>query len=522
MSDRKLKAPTLTTLDRLVGWLSPEAGLKRALARRAFDQTRGYDGAATGRRTEGWRAGATSADSEIAAGGPRLRDRMRDLTRNNPHAAKAVAVLVNNIVGAGIRPRAATGDEGLDSHVNELWDAWQAACDADGLADFHGLTTLAVRGMIEGGDVFVRRRTRRPGDALAVPLQIQLLEADHLDDHKIGALADGGRIVRGIEYDAIGRRRAYWLYPDHPGDVSVPLSRSLSSVRVAAEGVAHLFERQRLQSRGVPWGAPAMRALRDLDDWTNAELVRKKTEACLVGVVLGADEADQGVAPSVVDAEGRTIEQFEPGLIAYARGGKDIKFNQPASTAGVSEWLRAQLHIIAAGFRVPYELLTGDLSQVNYSSLRGGLVEFRRMVEALQWQLVIPGFCDPVWRWFTEAAWTAGLIPSATVRVEWSPPRFEAVDPLKDAQADLLMIRTGTMTLKQAIARQGWDFERQLAEIVEGNEALDDLEITLDSDPRVMSKAGNLHPAQVEPDADEDEAEGDEAHGDEPARARLN
>ena len=57
-------------------------------------------------------------------------------------------------------------------------------------------------------------------------------------------------------------------------------------------------------------------------------------------------------------------------------------------------------HIIAAGYRVPYELLTGDLSQVNYSSLRGGLVEFRRMVDALQWQLVIPGFCESVWRWF--------------------------------------------------------------------------------------------------------------------------
>ena len=64
-----------------------------------------------------------------------------------------------------------------------------------------------------------------------------------------------------------------------------------------AGAVAHLFERQRVQSRGVPWGAPAMRALRDLDDWQNAELVRKKTEACLVGIVFGADEDQQSIAP---------------------------------------------------------------------------------------------------------------------------------------------------------------------------------------------------------------------------------
>jgi lambda family phage portal protein len=217
-------------IDRALASVAPGAARKRLLERQAFEKlARAYDGAAVGRRTDGWRSSSNSADGEIASGASRLRDRMRDLTRNNPHAAKAVAVLVNNIVGAGIRPRAATGTDALDNRINELWEAWATQSDADGLADFHGLTTLAMREMIEGGDVFLRRRIRRIEDKLPAPLQLQLLEADHLDDTKIGALPDGGRIVRGIEYDAIGRRRAYWLFPDHPGDTSVPLSRSLTS-----------------------------------------------------------------------------------------------------------------------------------------------------------------------------------------------------------------------------------------------------------------------------------------------------
>jgi len=486
-----------TWFDRAVAAIAPRAAVKRLAARQAFAMlARGYDGAAVGRRTDGWRAPSTSADAEIASAGARLRDRMRDLVRNNPHAAKAVAVLVNNIVGSGFEARAASGNDAIDRRINALWEEWCTRCDADGLGDFDALMTLAVREMIEAGEVFVRRRTRRAEDGLSVPMQVQLYEADHLDESKIGALADGGRIVRGIEYDPIGQRRAYWFFPDHPGDVAVPLARSFQSVRVPADGVAHLYERQRVQQRGVPWGAPVMRALRDLDDWTNAELVRKKTEACLVGVVIGADEAEQGIAPTVVDASGKRIEQFEPGLIAYARGGKDIKFNQPAATAGVSEWLRAQLHIIAAGFRVPYELLTGDLSQVNYSSIRAGLVEFRRMVEAMQWQIVIPGFCQPVWNWFIDAAWTAGLISEPTVPAEWEPPRFEAVDPLKDAQADLMMIRTGTLTLAQAIARQGRNPDAQIAEIAATNAKLDAAKIVLDSDPRRVTQQGLFQPQE--------------------------
>jgi capsid protein len=83
---------------------------RRVMARQAFDTlTRGYDGAARGRRTEGWRAPGSSADTEIGVAGALLRDRMRDLVRNNPHAAKAVAVLVNNIIGAGIMPRPRVG-----------------------------------------------------------------------------------------------------------------------------------------------------------------------------------------------------------------------------------------------------------------------------------------------------------------------------------------------------------------------------------------------------------------------------
>ena len=63
---------------------------------------------------------------------------------------------------------------------------------------------------------------------------------------------------------------------------------------------------------------------------------------------------------------------------------------------------RASLHTISAGFRVPYEVLAGDLSQVNHASIRAGQVEFRRQIDAVRWQLFIPMFCTPVWRWFSE------------------------------------------------------------------------------------------------------------------------
>lgn len=491
MSDRIPSPVRFGLIDRAVAVLSPEAALRRLNAKEAILRKRGYSAASKGRGTEGWRSSGTSADKEIAAAGPILRDRMRDLVRNNPMAGQSVQVLVNNIVGPGIRPRAATPDTELNARVDALWNIWSRVCDRHGHTDFHGLLALAVREMIEGGEVFALARPttmRQPG---VVPLQIELREADHLDASRMDHRENGVRIDQGIEYDRTGRRLAYWMFDEHPGGTSTVFGRRFVSSRLPAERVAHLFERQRLQSRGVPWGAPAMRHIRDLDDWQHAELVRKKTEACLVGIVFGAEEVDQGIAPAVEDADGNRIEQFEPGLIAYARNGKTIEFNNPSHAGGISEWLRGQQHMIAAGFRVPYALMTGDLSQANFSSSRVGLNEFRRMVEQLQWQTVIPMLCDKIWAWFIAYAQDAGLLPrGATIAAEWAPPKFESVNPLQDVQADLFEVRAGFSTLAQQIARRGYDPDEVLQEAAAFNEKLDALGLVFDADPRKVTKAG--------------------------------
>ncbi|WIY52453.1 phage portal protein [Devosia sp. YIM 151766] len=493
-------------MDRALATVAPRAAAKRYAARVSIaNMRRGYEGAQKGRHTDGWRTANTAADTEIGAAGSLLRDRMRDLVRNNALAAQAVQVLVNNLVGYGIRPRAASGNKTLNKKVDKLFEQWSKRADAHGHTDFYGLQVLAVREMLEGGDLFALKRPLRRDEAKGgVPMQVELREADHLDTSKFLEEVGGRRIKQGIEYDRSGRRQAYWMYPDHPGDVSLAFSRRLDSVRLPSDMVAHLFERQRVQSRGVPWGTPALTALRDLGDWQVAEMVRKKTESCMVGIVFG-DDQELSATPTIKDDQGRTIEQFEPGLIAYASGGKDIKFNQPAATPGIREWNLVQMHIIAAGFRVPYVLMTGDLSQANFSSSRVGLNEFRRMIEQVQWQIVIPMLCERIWDWFIDAAYTAGLISSADVPAEWAPPRFESVNPLQDAQTDLLEVRAGFASTPQMIGKRGYDPLEVLGEQAQFVEEADRLGLVFDSDPRKVTNAG-LAQAKDPLDVDADPA----------------
>lgn len=469
---------------------------------------RAYEGASNGRLSDGWFSSSSSADTEIWSAARTLRDRSRELVRNNPHAAKAVAALVANIVGEGIMPRPKTGDAAKDKKVRALFDRWASRdqCDADGALDFYGLQTLAVREMIEGGEVLLRRRLRRSSDGYEIPVQIQLLEADFIDTYKSGA-DSSSFAIQGIEFATagprIGKPSAYWLYPEHPGSIFLTQRTSLVSSPVPASEVLHVFEKQRTQVRGVPWGTPSMSTLRHLGDYEEAELVRKKIEASMVGIVTGDDEAEMGInqdpnktvddyaeQPGIYDVFGNPVERFEPGMFAYARGGKDIKFNAPTSIGGYNEYKVSQLRTIAAGYRVPYELLSGDLSQVNFSSGRMGLLEFRRFVRAIQWQMLIPMMLQPIWGWFCEAAYLAGEIETPTIGVEWSPPAFEWVNPVDDVAAQLTALRSGLRSWDDIISEGGRDPEVVRAEIkaFQGQNLKDG--IVLDSDPSAVSGRG--------------------------------
>lgn len=495
----------VSLIDRAIGRISPAAGLRRIRQRAAFEATvRALSGEGSDRSRKGLGLGTRSADEVNARNNPRIRAEMREMERTNPHVRKAISVWATNLVGDGIMPRANSSDERLNDQVNELFAKVDAQLSADGLGGLAAMQTLSARGMVSGGDMFLRRRARRKSDGLHVPMQVQLLEAEQLDQSRALPVGQGNMLINGIELNRIGARSTYWMYPDHPG--YGPLVGRYASVPIPADEIAHLFDRSRLQVTGTPWGVAALDPAQNLDDWEHAEGIRKKLEACMVGIVTPGSEGDDPIGgleaqidrdgkpipPGVVDAQGQIIESFYPGMIGYARGGKDIKFNQPAVTGGADVYRRGSLMSVAAAFDLPYELLSGDLSHVSFISGRLGLQNFRQRVSALQWQVMIPLMCQPVWDWFCLFAFMAGKISQPVVPVEWSPPSFEQINPLQEAMADLIAIRSGSKTLYEVIASRGRNPADVIAEIQKANAALDAAGIKLDSDPRHLDKTGAL------------------------------
>jgi lambda family phage portal protein len=510
----------MNLLDKAISIVSPRAALRRVRSRVALELTAGYlerhaerfryEGASAGRRANGWYAPSTDANVELMGSLIWLRNRSRDLIRNNPYAARAIEELAGNVVGTGIVPKAKTGNAALDKIIDTEWPYFAEACDTPQRLDFYGMQTLTVRTMAESGESIVRFRPQPADFGLRIPLQLQMLEADFLDQARTMGLVNG-HVMEGVQFDERGRRIAYWLFSYHPGGVLILNPRGgIVSQPVPADQIMHVYRVLRPgQVRGVPWLAPVMMALRDLEDYCDAERIRKKIEACVTAFVTqpeGIDGDPLGLADTD-PSSGLPVEKFEPGMVEYLKPGQDVKFNNPPAAGGYREYKMTELQGIMAGIGLPYELGTGDMSQVNYSSWRGGMLGFRNTVEAYRWLTLIPLFCMPVWRRFIDVLMLQGKIPKSaatdekvSVRtVQWTAPRFESVDPVKDAEAVLKDVRMGRKTWFEAVLENGFDPTTQLEQIALFNKLVDKFQIILDSDPRYTTLRGQ---AQPEPNAD--------------------
>lgn len=465
-------------IDRFVNFVSPVEGVRRAQARMALDMARAYDAAKVGRRTDGWVAGGGSANAEIAPALHRVRQRCRDVVRNNEYAASALDKLVANTVGTGFAAKAPN---------QTLWDNWCDYCDADGQLDFAGLIELAHRSRRESGEVIIRFRNRRPEDGYEVPLQLQVLEADHIDTSRMGPMPNGNFAIAGVEFDQIGTRVAYWLFPQHPGEIAGYRLKTLQSVRVPASEVLHYYRKRRPgQVRGIPEFGVSLLRLRDLADYEQAELVRKKIESCFVAFVRTDSPAQQLGEAKTVNTQRQ--ERVAPGMIKYLSDSEGVDFGSPASSGGYGEYTKTQLHAIAVGGGTTYEQMTGDLSQVNFSSMRAGLVEFRQLVQGEQWLALAPMVLKPIASRFQVTAKLAGKQKEAIKPFVWTAPKLQWVDPLKDVMATKEALRGTLMSLSEAIRERGDDPDRVFEEIRKEREQLRQMGILTDSDPAVSER----------------------------------
>ena len=457
---------------------------------------RRYQGAITDRFTSDWQARSTSGDTEIYESLTKLRNRSRELIRDNPYAANAQAIVVDNVVGGGIRMQAdVLNDDGLpnkelNDQIERAWLLWseKGNCEVSGRLALSDLLRVTMGGIFSDGEFLIRKVKKSFGES-KIPFALELIEPDYLVNNQSLIQVNGNNVCRmGVEVDQWQRPQAYWLYKHHPGDLPFSGWTGSEYSRIKADEILHLYVVHRWpQTRGVPWLHAVMRRLRDLQEYNNSEVVAARSCANIVGFITnetgagwGADLNEKGQAASRKYRESSLADRAGT-LLRLFPGESFSGFTPQRPNTSLDPFMRYMIREIAAGIGVSYEALSRDYSKSNYSSSRLSLLDDRSRWRVLQGWLISTCLTAIYRNWLDMAVLSGEICIPDYFRnkqkyqaVRFMPRGWSWVDPTKEVQAYALAVQNGFTTLTNVLAESGngMDLEDFISTKVRENELL--------------------------------------------------
>lgn len=479
-----------TMVDRLVNYFNPVAGRKRFEARMQMAMVGGYTGARKDRKqTAAWATTTADADSVILPDLQTLRDRARDLERNNPLAGGAISTKVTNVVGTGLKPRASIDLDILTGLTEEQADAWERMAvkefllavgsddwDVEKHHNFFQSQDLVFRSVLSAGDMLVNLpRIPRPGNPYSI--RSNFIEADRICNPNFSG--DTESLIAGVEKDANGAPVGYHVAKFHPGNLRNVKKREWK--RLAAydrEGhplALHLYRKRRAgQTRGVPDLAPVIELLKQIGDYTDSEL-----HAAVVSSLFTVFVKSQNPEACLVDQETRdefkrkdtTDMQLGSGSVLGLFPDEDVTFANPGRPNAAAEaFLRVMAEQVGVALELPYEILLKHFTS-SYSAARAALLEAWRFFFSCRVWLATK-YCQPIWEAVITESVALGRLPApgffsdplirqAYLGCIWAGDAMGHIDEKKAVDAAQARVDGGFSTLaEETIQLTGGDWER--------------------------------------------------------------
>lgn len=430
------------------------------------------------RLTAGWTNTPVNIHQVIEQGWLSVCARGREAGRNKPHAKRFLKLCTSNVIGhSGIQVSPSVQfngepDEKARKALRDAFNDWGVDPEVTGLYSWVDVQKTVIRTIATDGEVFVRK-LRGKGFG-KYRYQLQLIDPTRVPIHMKKELPNGNRIFAGIEYTPYGRPVAYYVTNEVPHMYGATSYQE--TTRIPADEMIHLFVVEFVgQKRGFSWLAGSLPHMHHLDKYTEASLVNARVGASKMAFFEPQpealnifDEDDEEDFP--VDAEPGTFDVIPLGY-------KLSDWNPQFPQSEYQQFITTNLHIVAADLGVSYASLSGDLSQVNFSSIRAGVLpEQDFWLETQKW--LISRFVSVVYKeWVEQAvlhkAVRIGTTPLKLERIDqyeqarYQGRRWKYVDPTKEVTAERLQHKGLLKSFSSTIRDRGDDPEDVFSELSE-------------------------------------------------------
>ncbi|MBP6280994.1 MAG: phage portal protein [Leptotrichiaceae bacterium] len=495
-------------IDKGLAYFNPIKAVEREKARKALEireiLNKGYGdhGASTRKKSfRGWITSLGGPKTDIYDHRNKLVERSRDLYMGGAIARGALQTMQTNVIGAGLKLKS-TIDVGilgtedveieiLESRIENEFDLWaDYKIERTGLLDFYGIQDLVFLTTLLNGECLIHLCYFETPD-IPYQLKLEVIEPDRIvtpSDKR-----NDKSVVEGVQIDKNGRIEGYYILDKHPNDDNTGNDYKYISVygNDGQLNIIHLALLERPnQVRGVPVLSPVMESIKQLDRYTNAELMSAVISSMLTIFIEtdGIEQASLGELSNIdesekVDQTGSNLELGNGAIVELNPGEKANSVNPSRPNAQFDPFMTAILRQIGSSLGVPYELLVMHFTS-SYSASRAALLEaWKHFRKRREW--LARNFCRVVYEeWLKESIYLKRieiprfyediLIRKAYSKAIWNGPSQGQIDPLKEAKASVVKINNGLSTRTKEVAElNGGDFEQNVRIISRENKILE-------------------------------------------------
>ncbi len=433
-------------IDRLISYVSPAAGVRRAHARKVL----AYYEAAKSDRLRKNRRETGSGNLAVSRAGSSLRQQARHLEQNYDIARGVLGVLVANTVGPngiGVEPQPRRKDGSIHDEfarqLLELYKDWSKKPEVTWCHDWPAAQRLIARTWFRDGECMVQTvegMTPYLDHGTRVPFSVEMMEPDLVPMDKSSSVVDGSRIEQGIEINTWGRPMAFHVLKEFPGEGGSAFSTGSQTKRISADRMLHIATRDRIrQLRGVSIFASVLNRFDDLKDYEESERVAAKVAASMAAFIKkGSPDL---YAPPEQEGDQRQL-RFRPGMVFDdLRPGEEIgtiDTNRP--NPNLETYRSGQIKAIAAGTGPTFSSVAKTYDGT-YSAQRQELVEGWIAYATLSAEFA-GRIVRPVWEKIVALSILSGAVkvPADIDRNTLNDaifigPQMPWIDPAKEAEA---------------------------------------------------------------------------------------
>ena len=441
-------------------------------------EMRGYKAAQINRLTSDFVGTSNSINREVRTDMVKVRNRARDLWRNDDYLQAYKHSIKANIIGPKgflLQSKVMNPDGSEDRYANneieKAWNKWcrKEFCTMAGMFNFATVQKLVVEHLERDGEFIARIVKGISQKKNPFGVSLELIEPDYLDETFNQVLSNGNTVVMGVEIDEWKKPVAFWFKKRDA--VNEILGTAIGSGqftldRVPAEDIVFVIDPEHTnQLRGVSPLASTLITHHHLNGYIEAHVVAARGGANKMLFIQSAVDADEAeFKGDEVDADGNKIEYMSPGLTEYLRPGETANAIDPSFPQGEFwSFLKAMLRKIFLGRGVDYNSTSGDLEGVSYSAMRSGK-EYERNNYMMKQQMIEDYFITPIFEAVLKYSLLYGVLNLPYSKYDkfnspvWVGKRWPYFDPLKDAQAAVLTINNGLSTRTKELSKQGEDF----------------------------------------------------------------